>query len=190
MGPIEKLKSEISKRGLANPNRFTAKFGVPAYVISQVPDLGAGKESLNVLCESITFPGKQIETVDYSMYRNPLKIPSGFINDEVSVTFRLTEDFLIKRVFEVWQAGIINQSTYKARYLDEYVQDIEFQHQDKNDDVRYSIKLLDCYPVTVGSIEKSHEVTNTALKVTVTFACRDVIANNNLYTQYTKAQPV
>ena len=190
MGPIEKLKSEISKRGLANPNRFSAKIGIPAWVRAQVPDIGAGNESLDVLCESITFPGKQIETADNSLYRNPLKLPTGYINDEVSVTFRLTEDFLVKRVFEVWQAGIIDQSTYKARYLVEYVQDMEFQHQDKNDDVRYSIKLINAYPITVGSIAKSHETTNAAVTMSVTFACRDVIANNNLYTQYNKAQPV
>jgi hypothetical protein len=183
MGPIEQLKGEISKRGLANPNRFSAKFGVPGYVSQQVPDLDLSRP-LDILCESISFPGKQIETVDYSMYRNPLKIPSGFINDEVSVTFRLTEDFLVKRVFEVWQGGIIDQNSYKARYLEEYVQDIEFTHQDKQDKSRYSIKLIDCYPITVGSIEKSHETTNTTLKVTVTFAVRDVIANNNLHTQY------
>jgi len=179
MGPIEKIKGEISRRGLANPNRFTAKFGLPNYVTRQVPDLAFGKESLNILCESINFPGKQIETVDYSMYRNPLKVPSGFINDEVSVTFRLTEDFLAKRVFEIWQAGIIDQTTYKARYREDYVEDMLLVHQDKQDKARYSIKLIECYPITVGSIEKSHEVTDTTLRLTVTFACKDILADND-----------
>jgi len=180
MGPIDQLKGEISKRGLANPNRFLAFFNVPAYVADDVKDLNQSR-SLNILCESITFPGKQIETIDYSMYRNPLKIPSGFINDEVSVTFRLTEDFFVKKVFERWQAGIIDQRTYKARYLEEYVSDIVFDHQDKQDNTKYSITLRDCYPVTVGAIEKSHETTDAALRMTVTFACRDVIANTALY---------
>jgi len=184
MGPIEQLKGEISKRGLANLNRFSAIFSVPDYVSQQVPDLDLSRP-LDILCESISFPGKQIETADNSLYRNPLKIPTGYINDEVSVTFRLTEDFLVKRVFEVWQAGIIDQTTYKARYLDEYVQDFEFIHQDRRNDARYSIKLIDSYPITVGSIEKSNETSQAAaMTMTVSFACRDVIANNNLHTQY------
>lgn len=173
MGPIEQLKGEITTRGLANPNRFKAFFDVPQYVIDEVTDMNT--RSLNILCESISFPGKQIESIDYSMYRNLLKMPSGYMNDELSVTFRLTEDFLVKRVFERWQAGIIDQKTYKARYLDEYVKDLIFIHEDKQDDARYTIRAIDCYPITVSAIEKSNETTDSALKLSVTFACRDII---------------
>lgn len=173
MGPIEQLKGEITRRGLANANRFTAFFNVPQYVIDEVADMDT--RSLNILCESISFPGKQIESIDYSMYRNNLKMPSGYINDELNVTFRLTEDFLVKRVFERWQAGIIDQKTYKARYLEEYVKDLLFVHEDKNDDAQYTIRAIDCYPITVSAIEKSNETENSALKLTVTFACRDII---------------
>lgn len=180
MGQIEKLKGEINKRGLANPNRFQAFFNVPTYVAAEVRDLNQSR-SLNILCESLSFPGKQIESVDYSMYRNPLKIPSGYINDEVTVTFLLTEDFFVKKVFERWQGGIVDQRTYKARYLEEYVTDIVFDHQDKQDNIKYSITLRDCYPITVGAIEKSSETTDSAVRMSVTFACRDILADTSLY---------
>ena len=88
---VENLKSEVVRRsGLANPNRFRAMINVPDYVRE------GGKfdmRSLDLLCESISFPGKQIETLDYSMYRNPLKIPTGYINDDITISFRLTEEF-------------------------------------------------------------------------------------------------
>jgi len=91
---IENLKSEVVRRsGLANPNRFRAFINVPNYVKEGG---NFDMRSLNILCEAISFPGKQIETLDYSMYRNPLKIPTGFINDEVTIKFRLTEDFLLR----------------------------------------------------------------------------------------------
>lgn len=172
MGPVEKLKSEIGKRGLANPNRFQAYISIPGFVIDKIRDFDM--RSLNVLCESVNFPGKQIESLDYSMYRNNLKIPSGYINDEVSMTFRLTEDFFVKRVFDVWQAGIVRPKNYKARYYNDYVKDIVVAHEDKNDKEQYSIKIINAYPITVGAIEKSNESTDSALRLTVTFACRDV----------------
>ena len=173
---IENLKSEVVRRsGLANPNRFRAFINVPNYVKE------GGKfdmQSLNLLCESITFPGKQIETLDYSMYRNPLKIPTGYINDDVTITFRLTEDFYVKTIFEKWQQGIINQKTYTLRYLAEYVTDIFLEHQDKEDKTKYGIILRDAYPVTLGAVAKSQTTTDSILTLDVTFSCRDVIIDN------------
>jgi|TARA_B110000483_G_scaffold98719_1_gene121100 hypothetical protein len=172
---IENLKSEVVRRsGFANPNRFKAMINVPDYVRK---DGKFDMRSLDLLCESITFPGKQIETLDYSMYRNPLKIPTGYINDDVTITFRLTEDFYVKTIFEKWQAGIINQKTYTLRYLAEYVTDISLEHQDKQDKVKYGITLRDAYPVTLGSVAKSQTTTDSILTLDVTFACRDVIIN-------------
>jgi len=170
---IENLKSEVVRRsGLANPNRFRAMISVPGYVRE------GGKfdmRSLDILCESISFPGKQIESLDYSMYRNPLKIPTGFINDDVTITFRLTEDFYAKTIFEKWQAGIIDQFTYTSRYLEEYVTDIKLEHQDKQDKVKYGITLRDAYPITLGAVAKSQTTTDSILTLDVTFAFRDVI---------------
>ena len=174
---IKALLGQINKRGLANPNRFTAYFNAPQYVIDEVD--GFDLISQQLLCESITFPGKQIESIDYSMYRNLLKMPSGYMNDELSVTFRLTEDFYVKKIFETWQAGIIDQRTYKARYLDEYVKDLFFIHEDKENKPKYKIRAVDCYPITVSAIEKSNETVDSALKLTVTFACRDIIHEPN-----------
>jgi len=183
---IEVLKAQVvGKGGLANPNRFRAFIPVPGYVRGDrqiAPLLASGTGSvaqsmysLNVLCESISFPGKQIETLDYSMYRNPLKIPTGFINDEVTIKFRLTEDFFAKAIFDRWLNGIIDQKTYKQRYLEEYVVDIKLEHQNKEDKVKYGITMRDAYPLTMSSVEKSQETTNSILTLDVTFSCRDII---------------
>jgi len=170
---IEVLKAEVVRRsGLANPNRFRAFINVPNYVKEGG---NFDMRSLNILCEAISFPGKQIETLDYSMYRNPLKIPTGYINDDITITFRLTEDFYAKAIFEKWQRGIINQKTYTLRYLEEYVTDIKLEHQDKQDQSKYGITLRDAYPVTLGAVAKSQTTTDSILTLDVTFSCRDVI---------------
>ena len=101
---IDNFKSEISRRGgFAASNRFWTSFSVPRFVQSWNSNYS---RSLNLLCESISFPGKQIESVDYSMYRNTYKVPTGYMNDELNVVFRLTQDFFVKKVFDEWQSGI------------------------------------------------------------------------------------
>ena len=198
---LDDFKSEIGKRGgFANSNRFWTSFNAPSYVKSW--NGTDSSRSINMLCESISFPGKQIESLDYSMYRNTYKVPTGYMNDELNVVFRITDDFFVKKVFDEWQAGIIDQTTYKARYIDEYAKQFTFAHESKegnkgsftaantfnpqfnfnkaalatdyitND---YKINITDCYPITVGAIEKSNESMDEIMKLQVTFAYRDII---------------
>jgi len=195
---IDDLKAEIGKRGgFANSNRFQTHFVVPEFVKSW--NQSESSRSINILCESISFPGKQIESMDYSMYRNNYKVPTGYMNDELNVVFRITDDFFVKKVFDEWQSGIIDKTTYKARYIDEYATQFTFKHDNKAGIVKgqpttfdptrnlaetakniydkrdYEINITDCYPVTVGAIEKSNESTDEIMKLQVTFAYRDII---------------
>lgn len=195
---IDDLKAEIGKRGgFANSNRFHTYFSVPNFVKSW--NGTDSSRSMNILCESISFPGKQIESLDYSMYRNTYKVPTGYMNDELNVVFRITDDFFVKKVFDEWQSGIIDKTTYKARYIDEYATQFSFKHDNKTNRQKglpktfnptrnfldttseiynerdYEINITDCYPVTVGAIEKSNESTDEIMKLQVTFAYRDII---------------
>lgn len=173
---IDTLKSTIaSKGGFANPNRFEALINLPSSgIVGRKTNVAKHLEILMLSCESLTFPGRQIESLDYSMYRNTIKIPTGYINDEVNVTFRLTEDMYAKNIFDAWQRCVVDQETYKARYFDEYTSQIEFHHLNKKNEKTFSVFLDDCYPITVGAVEKSNESMDEILKMQVTLACRDI----------------
>lgn len=181
MSNIDQLKTRIAQKGgFANPHRFNAYIYLTQNVSSALSRKGIsfgaqGTEFTNISCESVTFPGKQIETADYSTYRNKIKMPTGFINDEVNITFRLTEDMYLKNVFDAWQEYIIDPETYQARYRSEYVSNIELMSLDKGNLSQHNVLLVDCFPVTVGGIEKSNESTDEVLKLQVTFACKDVV---------------
>ena len=176
MSNIDKLKSSIDKRGgFANPHRFKAIINYPTAVRNWqnlIPS-SADKDFLNLTCESINLPGRQIETNDYSMYRNTIKMPSGYMNDEVNITFRLTEDYYAKEVFDKWQLSIFDQKNYLVGFFNDYVADMEFESLNKMNNTTHVVKLFDCYPVTVGGIEKTNESTDDILKLQVTIAYRD-----------------
>ena len=171
MSNIDTLKSTIQSRGgFANTNRFSAEFTVPTSLTgSQQKD----QEFLSLSCESINMPGRQIESLDYSMYRNTIKIPTGYANDEINITFRLSEDFFAKKVFDEWQRYIIKQDDYLVSYFNDYTTDMTLKSLNKENEVMHEVKLLNCYPLTVGGIEKSNETTDEILRLQVTIAYRD-----------------
>ena len=83
---INDFKSAIIRNGgIAKPNRFHVTF-------ASLPGSSSSTRDVPYLCESVSIPGKQITTLDYDIgTRRPLKIPTGYIEDDVTMTFILTK---------------------------------------------------------------------------------------------------
>jgi hypothetical protein len=100
---IENLKSSIVKHGgVAQENRFAVYMTPPSQTLFNV-DLNAiitgalsgtfnarslinDPRDIAILCESCTLPGRQILTADYQSIKQSVKIPYGFINEDVTFT--------------------------------------------------------------------------------------------------------
>jgi hypothetical protein len=165
---IDNLLSNIKNRsGLANPNRFK---------ISITPlsglDLNDHRD-LDLYCESTSIPGRQILTADYQVNRHSEKKPNGYSNEDINLTFNLTNDYYIRDIFNKWTNFIINRDTYSAGFRKDYATDILISQLDKNDRVVYEAKLIDAYPVTVQNIELSHTSTDSVSKLNVTMTYYD-----------------
>jgi len=123
---IDNLKSVIGKRGgVAQVNRFEIQVTLPDNL------RGIDTRDFSILCESCTLPGRQITTIDYQILQQSYKIPSGFINDDVSFTFILTNDFYVKKAFEAWANAVIDFDSYKAKYRDNYAGEITIRQLTK-----------------------------------------------------------
>ena len=72
-------------------------------------------------------------TLDYQAHKQVIKIPYGFMNEDVTFTFLLTGDYHVKKVFDAWSEAIINFSDYRAKYLVDHVSTIQI-YQTLNDD--------------------------------------------------------
>tara|TARA_B100001093_G_scaffold520452_1_gene616113 strand:- start:7290 stop:7973 length:684 start_codon:yes stop_codon:yes gene_type:complete len=184
---IDNLKSIISKKsGLAKANRFLVIFTPPTQPLANlslnnvVGKLARGQNPLKnfitnprdiaFLCENASLPGRQITTSDFSAQKQTIKIPNGFIEEDVSMSFILTNDFFMKEVFDTWLSGIVDTSTYTLGYKSDYQTDITIQTLDDDDKPTYSITLINAYPITIGSVELDNSSENTYLKLPVTFA--------------------
>jgi hypothetical protein len=175
---IDTMKSTINRRGgVARGNRFgvyvthpsksmNSLLGFnPATLLSNlisgdgvnIGDFIQDPRDMFLLCQSCTMPGKRIMTTEATHNHHNTKKPYSTATDEVTMTFLLTNDYYIKKYFDMWQEMIIDTSSshYKAFYKKDYCTDVTIQQLSASNDVvpGYTIKLENAYPIQVGAIE-------------------------------------
>ena len=187
MSNIEDLKALISKKGcLARANRFRVIFTPPAQtlfnldgqqVISSVisgnftaKNLINDPRDINLLCDAVSIPGKQISTLDYQAEKQSIKIPYGYIHDDISLSFLLTNDYYMKTVFDTWINSIINMETYTVAYKKDITCDVIIQQLDEKNTPIYGVKLEGAFPTTINEIVLSNDSTDTIQKLNVSFS--------------------
>ena len=190
---IDTLKSTINRRGgVARGNRFAVYIthpsrGMnsllnfnPATLLSNLisgDGVNAGDfiqdpRDMFLLCKSCTLPGKRISTTEATHNHNLSKKPYSAATDEVTMSFIMTNDYYIKKYFDMWQEMIVDTSGdhYKTFYKNDYVTDVTIQQLSASNDVipGYSIQLRNAYPIQVGAMELDNE-SEGLLEVSITW---------------------
>jgi hypothetical protein len=170
MENIQEFIAVIGKKGgIAKTNRFKIKIylsGVSDVLSNLTSD---GGRDISLLCESVSFPGKTIQSIEFSSYRNPIKIPTGFANEDVSATFHLTNDYYIKKIFDQWLNAIVNIDNYFIAYDKQFKTNIEIYQLNEKDEEVYGVTLFEAYPISMNTVELSNASTNSTQKLTVEF---------------------
>ena len=189
-GSIDDLKATIGKRGgIAKTNRFAIFMSPPdsSLLNINIQDIGISLISgtfnakslindprdIGLLCESCSIPGRQIQTMEHSYFRQAVKVPNNYINEDVTFTFLLTNDYYMKKMFDKWSQLIIDPESYKLNYNGVYQRDITIQQLNEKNVPVYGIKLKNAYPVSVSSIELSNTGENSIQKLSVTMTYED-----------------
>ena len=187
MSDIDKLKSMISKKGgLAKANRFNVMFTPPSgsllngnlqgAIASAISGNFSAKNLINdprdisLLCDSVTIPGKQISTLDVQTVKQLVKVPYGYLTDDVSLSFLLTNDYHMKTMFDAWINNIVDNDKYCVAYKEDIVTDVIIQQLDEQNTPIYGVKLEGAFPVTMSEIPLSNESENTISRLNVSFA--------------------
>ena len=167
---IDKLKSAVSRRdGFARANRFEV------IIIPPVSAFGGSVDKardLNIFCEQCSFPGRQMQTFETNYTRQQIKIAQSFINEDVSITFNLTNDFFVKEIFDKWTNLIIDRDTFKKNYDSVYKRDIYLYQNDNNNKHVFEVQLINAFPISVQSVESSNGGEDIQ-QVTVEFTYED-----------------
>lgn len=158
------LAAAKAHSGFSKANRFSVVITGPASLGDYASDL------VEYMAESATLPGRTIATIDHQDAFEGNKRPYTFIDDDVSVTFLLTDDYLLKLFFDDWQKTVFDSETYTLGYKNEFVGTIEIYQLDNNHEKVYGTKLINAFPITTSAVELATGSENTVSRFTVTFA--------------------
>ena len=178
---IDSMKSTINRHGgIARGNRYAVYITHPSKTFNHIlrfdpatflnnmidgqghhaGDFIQDPRDMFLLCQSITLPGKRISTIEAAHNHNIAKKPYSAATDEVSMTFMLTNDYYIKKYFDLWQEMIIDttHNHYKASYKRDYCTDVIIQQLSNSNHIipGYTLLLENAYPIQVGSVELSN----------------------------------
>lgn len=191
-GKVEDFKAVFAKRGgMAKQNRFGIFMtppsggllnpdvqGIAASVISgnfEPGQLINDPRDIALLCENCSLPGRTITSIDHTEGKQVYKIPNGFVNEDITFSFYLTQDYYIKKIFTTWQYKVIDFQNYVMGYEDEYTADVVIHQLDNNNIPIYGIRLLKAFPINVSAITLDNAAENAIQKVTVTLSYENYI---------------
>jgi len=176
---VADFQSVIQKRGgLVQPNRYSVYITNPEKLYARGLD-----KDFPLLIEATSLPSRSMATADNKTYGPLRKIARESIYADLSMTFILTQDMVIKNYFDNWLNLIQTDFQYDPSYYDDYTTDIYMallpieQHSiipaiATGEHNYYTIKIEEAFPISVGDIALSSADVNTYAKLQVTFAYR------------------
>lgn len=198
MNPDRLLSTIGKKGGLAESHRFNVIFNPPEtsllnidiqeIIQTTVSDTFDAKNLVNdprditLLCRSVNMPGRQIQTLEFQSNKKLIKIPNGIINDELNMSFLLTNDYYVKKMFENWMHNIFNVEKYYVNYIDDFSVDVIVQQLDKNDIPVYGVKLKKAFPITMESVALSNDNDAAASVLNIGWAYENYESQGSLET--------
>ena len=174
-----------SDKGIAKPSRYEVTLfppsgqqgsrGQSSNIFSKIMGeiLGDGTvRATGLKCEGIELPGRTIDTTpDTNIYGPERNIATGYTFADITGTFQLSSDLSEKKYFETWQRLCYNPQTFAMGYYDDYIGSVDIHTMDEQNNKRYGVKLVECFPKSIGAQQLSYAGTGY-LTCAVTFSYR------------------
>jgi len=135
-----------------------------------------GGGDLNLLCNSVTMPGRQVLTNDRRIGMEYQKVAYGYAVPDVAMSFYVLNDYGIKKYFDTWYDTTVFDDNQVVPYKTNYIRDVRIHQLRKpiinkdfnigpvNIDIGigqgtpYSVVLKDAFPTSVNAIELNNEL--------------------------------
>tara|TARA_Y100000816_G_scaffold234919_1_gene180584 strand:+ start:597 stop:1325 length:729 start_codon:yes stop_codon:yes gene_type:complete len=182
----EVLGSFSGNNGMSRPHRYEVTLfpptgtggskGLGTNIFSKIMGevLGDGTvRATGLKCESITFPGRNMDTTDDTNIYGPVRsIVTGYSFGTVSGTFQCSSDMKEKKYFETWQRLSYNPQTFSIGYYKDYIGSVEIHALDEKDNRRYGVRLVECFPTSIDAQNLSYANNSSYQTIGVTFKYR------------------
>jgi hypothetical protein len=90
----------------------------------------------------------------------------------LAMTFQASSDLEERVFFESWQEMAWDRGTWNVKYYKDYIKEIEIYVLDINNQRRYGIKLMECFPKEIGPSSFSAATASDIVKIPITMQYR------------------
>ena len=189
-----------STDGMSRPNKFEVTLFPPTGFAGNKGSTGNNKapgimgllkgsgnvRSVGLRCEGIELPGRTLDTSPQTNLYGPERdMVTGYTYADVTATFQCSSDMRERQYFETWQEMAFNDETWSINYYDNYVGRVHIHTLDEQNNKKFGIELVDCFPKTIGAQALSYGTNNSYQTLSVTFNFRYW---KNLEDEVTKTQ--
>lgn len=144
---------------------------------------GELNRALSTLCKDVSFPPKDIQTVEYwHLGRKYTMRAEANTAGTIDITFYEDFEMTVRRIFDNWSAKIdnplqtgVNGAIGKSLMVDEYRCDLCIQQLDGHNNPVYGYKLVNAYVTNVGAITYDSTSENELVEFNVTITYSDIV---------------
>lgn len=150
-GTIDTLKTVVSNAGgLAHSNYFDF----------QVPAVGLIGESCEYTVLSCSVPSRTAATGEHTPGTVTKKFVYSMIDEDVTVVFRLTNDFKVYDICMNWMERVVDPKSYKKEFKQDVAFDAKVFVKDRKLSNKKTFTLKNSFPINISQIEFSNESEN------------------------------
>lgn len=176
---FKKISQQIQNYSVAKSHSWEVIIYLPKGAVNKKFMNQKGVERISIACETIDFPSNSFTVAEKKIEQQLNKIPTLAIKNDISITFRLSEDMFEKKFFEEWRTLIQDPVTRRYGYLDDYsttIDLIQYSTRENNEgklEKVFATKLYSAYPIDISSIQGDQSLANNYFKQTVTINYQD-----------------
>lgn len=153
--------------GGARPNRYKVN-------ITSARTAGAGviDTSIQFLCRSTSIPSSTLGAATLAYMGREIKVAGDRTFDDWSVTIYNNTDFALRKFFEAWSNGMLNNFANITEFQSDetYLADGFVEQLDRNENTINKYHFRKIFPMTVGDIALAYDSNNSIEEFNVTFA--------------------
>ena len=155
------LSTFHTNEGYAQPNRYDVEIFPPWKEDDN--------RAIQLRCESVILPGRNLSSTPDTNIHGPLREVVNNVNyaDSVTMVFQASADLRERVFFEKWQYTAFNQETWNVGYYNDYIGSVDIYLLDKNNQRKYGLKLMECFPKSIAQTDLSYASNNEIIKISI-----------------------
>jgi hypothetical protein len=165
--------SEVRTGGLMRASRYTLSLNIPNILRPINPDM----RKIMLFCSEVQLPGQSISTAPLRTYGEFREAPYEKLYEQISMTFYVDNDMMVKMFFDNWMNSIQNPDKKSFAYYKDYISDtFDIYVEDGRDDSRYRVTMREVFPKSIGAVQMGYDQKDI-MKLTVNMICKNWVSD-------------